>query len=64
MRASVHRIDVVGEAEDGLGVAVVVLQGNLDLDVIARGLHDDRLLMQHLLAAIQMLTNSAMPPAY
>ncbi len=55
MRAAVHRVDVVGKAEHRLRVAVVVLQGDLDLDVIARSLHDDGLLVQHLLAAIQML---------
>ena len=55
MRAAVHRVDVVGEAEDRLGVAVVVLQRDLDLDVVARGLHHDGLVVQHGLAAVQVL---------
>ena len=48
MRAAVDGIDVVGEAEDGLRVAVVVLQRDLDLDAVALGLHHDGLLVQHL----------------
>src|SRR5437660_12008357 len=34
MGAAVDGIDVVGEAEDALGVGVVVLQTDLDLDVL------------------------------
>ncbi len=55
VRAAVNRVDIVGEAENGLRVAVVVLQGDLDLDVIARGLHHDGLVVQHGLAAVEML---------
>ncbi len=55
MRAAIHRIDVVREAEDRLRIGVVVLEGDLDGDAVAHGLHDDRLVMQHGLAAIQML---------
>jgi hypothetical protein len=55
MRAAVDGVDVVGEAEDGFGVAVVVLEGDVDLDAVAHGFHDDGLLMQHLLAAVEML---------
>ncbi len=35
MRAAVDGVDVVGEAEDGLGVAVVVLERDFDFDVVA-----------------------------
>ena len=55
MRAAVNGVDVVGKAEDGFGVAVVVLKRDLDLDFVARRLHHDRLVMQHGLAAVQML---------
>ena len=55
MRAAIDRVDVVGEAEDRLRVAVVVLQRDLDLDVVARGLHHDRLVVQNLLAAVEVL---------
>ena len=55
MRAAVDGVDVVGEAEDGLGVAVVVLQRDVDLDAVAQGFHDDGLVVQHRLAAIEML---------
>ncbi len=55
MRAAVHRVDVVGEAEHRLRVGVVVLQRNLHDHVAALGLHVDRLLVQHLLALVQVL---------
>ncbi len=55
MRAAVDGVDVVGEAEDGFGVAVVVLQRDVDLDAVAQSLHDDGLVVQHGLAAIEML---------
>ena len=55
MRAAVDRVDVVGEAEHRLGVAVVVLQRNFHRDAVALGFHVDGLVMQHLLAAVQML---------
>ena len=55
VRAAVDGIDVVGEAEDGLGVGVVVLQRDVDFDAVARGLHDDGLVVQHGLAAVEML---------
>ena len=38
MRTAVDGVDVVGEAEDGFGVAVVVLQRDLDFDLVARRL--------------------------
>jgi hypothetical protein len=55
MRAAVDGVDVVGEAEDGLGVAVVVLQRDVHLDAVARGLHHDRLVVENCLAAVEML---------
>ncbi len=55
MRAAIDGIDVVGEAEDRLGVAVVVLQRDLHGDAVALGFHVDRLVVQHALAAVQML---------
>ena len=36
MRAAVDGIDVVGEAEDGFGVAVVVLERDVDFDAVAQ----------------------------
>ena len=55
MRAAVDGVDVVGKAEYGFGVAVVVLQGDFDLNVVALRFHHDRLLVEHRLAAIEML---------
>ena len=55
MRAAVDRVDVVGEGEDGLGVGVVVLQRDLHGHAVALGLHVDRLVVQHLLALVQVL---------
>ena len=55
MRAAINGVDVVGEAEYRLGVAVVVLQRDFDLHVVALRFHHDRLLVQHRLAAVQML---------
>ena len=48
VRAAVDRVDVVGKAEDGFGVAVVVLQRDLDCDAVALGFHVDRLFVQNL----------------
>ena len=53
--AAVDGVDVVGEGEDGLGVGVVVLQRDLHGDVVALGLHVDGLLVQDLLALVQVL---------
>ena len=55
VRAAVHRVDVVGEAEHRLGVAVVVLQRDFHGDAVALGFHVDRLVVQHALAAVQVL---------
>ena len=55
MRSAVHRIDVVRKREHRLRVSVVILQRNLHRDVIALGLHVDRLVVQHLLALVEVL---------
>ena len=55
VRAAVDGVDVVGKAEDRFGVAVVVLQRDFDLDVVALRFHHDRLVVQHGLAAVEML---------
>ncbi len=55
MRAAIHRIDVVREAEDRLRVAVVVLQRDFHIHAVALGLPCNRLVVQHLLAAVQVL---------
>src|SRR5579864_4916012 len=55
MRASVDGIDVVGEAENRFRVRVVVLQTNFHVNAVAVVLHINRLVVQHLLATIQVL---------
>ena len=55
MAAAIHGVDVVGKAEHALRVAVVVLQRDLHGYSIALGFHINRPVMQHLLAAVQML---------
>ena len=55
MRAAIDRVDVVGKAEHRLGVAVVVLHCDFNFNVVALRFHHDRLLVQHRLAAIEML---------
>ena len=55
MRAAVDGVDVVGEAENRLGVCVVVLQPDFHVDAVAIVLHVDRLVVQNLFAAIEML---------
>ena len=55
MRAAVDSVDVVGEAEDGFGVAVVVLQADFHDDAVFLGFHVDRLVVQDLFAAIEVL---------
>ena len=54
MAAAVNRVDVVGEAENAFGVAVVILNADFHGHAIALGFHVDRLVMQHRLAAIQV----------
>jgi len=60
MRAAVHGIDVVGEAEHRLGIAVVVLQRDVDLDVVADASMTMGLSCSTLLPRLRCLTNSEM----
>ena len=53
--AAVDSVDVVCKAEDGFGVAVVVLQRDFDFDVVARSFHDDGLFVQNGFATVEML---------
>src|SRR5581483_11367891 len=55
VRAAIHGVDVVRETEDRLGIAVVVLQADLDVDFVLIGLHVDRLVVQYRFAAVQVL---------
>ena len=55
MGAPVDRIDIVREAEHRLRIPVVVLQPDLHGHAAALGFHVNRLIVQHLFAAIQML---------
>ena len=55
MRSAIDGVDVVGEAEDGVRVTVVVLERDLHGDAVALGFHVNRLLVQYVLAAVQML---------
>src|SRR6185295_7818069 len=55
MRAAVHCIDVVGEAKYRLRIPVVILHANFHDHAAALLFHVNRLVMQDLLAAIQML---------
>ena len=41
MCPAVLRVDVVGEGEDCLGIAVVILEGDLDGGLVALGLDED-----------------------
>ncbi len=55
VRASVDGVDVIGEAKDGFGVGVVVLQADLDMHLVFVGFHIDGLVVEGLLAAVQVL---------
>ena len=60
MRSAVHGVDVVGEAENVLRVAVVILQRHFHgehaaVRQLALAFEMDRLFVQHALAAIQVL---------
>ncbi len=55
MRTTINGVDVVGEAEDGFRISVVILQPNLHGDATALGFHVDRFFVQHLLTAVEML---------
>ena len=52
---AVNRVDVIGEAEHRLGIAVVILQRDLHGYVVTLGFHVDRLVVEHALATIQVL---------
>ena len=55
MRAAFVGVDVVGEREDQLGVAVVPLQRDFGVDAVLLALHEDRLLVDGRLVLVQML---------
>ncbi len=55
MRAALVRVDVVGERVDRLGVAVVPLQRDLDVDAVLLAVHVDRLVVDGRLVLIQVL---------
>ena len=55
MRAAIDRVDVVGEGEDGFGVRVVVLHGDLHGHLIALGFHVNRLVVQDGFALVEVL---------
>ena len=55
VRAAFVRVDVVDEREDVLVVAVVVLHGELDADVVARRLDVDDFGVQRLAGRVQVL---------
>ncbi len=46
---------LLAKLKTDLGVAVVVLQGDVDFDAVAEGFHDDGLVVQDGLAAVEML---------
>ena len=49
------RVDVVGEREDQLRVAVVPLQRDLGVDAVLVALHEDRLVVDERLVLVQVL---------
>ena len=55
VRAAVHGVDGVGEGKNVLGVAVVVLQRDFDIHLLALAFHVNRRVVQRLLAAVQVL---------
>ena len=63
VHAALRRVDVVGEGDKYLAVAVVVLHGDLALGVLALAGHVDDVLVQLVLLRLMYLTNSRMPPA-
>src|SRR5262245_25786006 len=54
MCAALDRVDVVGEGVDALGVAVVPLHGDLDVDAVARALQVDDVGVDGRLGAVEM----------
>ena len=55
VRAAFVRVDVVREGVDDLGVAVVPLQRDLDVDAVLLAVHVDRLLVDRRLVLVQVL---------
>ncbi len=55
VRAAIDGVDGVGEGKDVFRVAVVVLQRDFHFHVVALALDGDGRIVQHLLAAIEML---------
>ena len=55
MRASVYRVDVVGKRIDLFVVAVVVLNGDFDREILAFLLEVDRLVVKRRLVLVQVL---------
>src|SRR5690349_5415680 len=55
MRAALAGVDVVGEGEHALLVAVVVLEGDLDLDVVLLPLEEEHLRVDRGLVLVQVL---------
>ena len=55
MGAALARVDVVGEGEEALLVPVVVLQGDLDLDIVLLALEEEHLRMDGRLVLVQVL---------
>ena len=61
VRAALVRVDVVGEGEDGFAVAVVVLHGGFDDDVLLARLKVDRFRVKHGLVRVQVLDERGDP---
>src|ERR1700674_893629 len=55
MRAAIDGVDVVGKTENRFRIGVVVLEGDLDVHVFFVGFHVDGLVVERLLAAVQVL---------
>jgi hypothetical protein len=62
MGAALVGVDVVDERERVLVVAVLVLHGDVHLDVVLHGREGDRLRVEGLLVPGEPLTNSTRPP--
>ena len=61
MRAALLGVDVVGERVHRLGVAVVPLERDLDLDAVALSVHVQRLRVDHRLVLVDELDEGADP---
>ena len=53
MHAALGGVDVVGEGEDGLVIAVVVLHSDLRYGVVLLARHVDDMVVKHVLALVQ-----------